>query len=113
MKEFDCVVRIIENKSNKVISMEMVSICSCGEAFDLEEGLKDPDSDNIICPECYEEKDKNGDISDLLEDLSVSIGLIKRTQVDIEDTLEELKILGYDGDLPKGLEDVRKERKGV
>jgi hypothetical protein len=33
MKEFDCVVRIIENKSNKVISMEMVSICSCGEAF--------------------------------------------------------------------------------
>lgn len=113
MEEFDCVVIIIENKSNKVISMEMVNICICGEAFDLAEGLKDPDSNNIICQECYEEKDKNGDISDLLEDLNVAIGLIKRAHVDIEDALEELNTLGYDGDLPKGLEDVRKERKLV
>jgi hypothetical protein len=81
------------NFDTQTDEMEMPCKCDCGKWFDLHDGYSLPNSNQVICKDCYNEAkaelDRQEQIVDLLAEYNDAIWTIRNTK-------EQLKALKYD-----------------
>jgi hypothetical protein len=72
--------------------MEEPCICNCGEPFDLQDGYKSLNSNNVLCWDCHK---KEQDDADAKEEIQNELETIGNALLDIDYAIKRLSELGH------------------
>lgn len=80
----------MRNYIEEDLENSMPCTCDCGNIFDLDEGYSLPNSNKVVCEECYEKAERIQELEEEIKDLEL---LIDNAEFDIMENKPRLNAL--------------------